>query len=76
MRADRTYLRRCGAYNDVSAVAALPHLDIALFEHLSCLNIVQQRAVALLMLLFNGAYKAEFFGKFRESQKPWQFDPL
>ena len=41
------------AHNDVTAVAALPHLDRAFGEDLRRLYIVQQGTVALLMVLFN-----------------------
>ena len=45
--------------DDVTAVAALPHLDLALGKDLRCLHIVQQGTVALLMVLFNGGDQAE-----------------
>lgn len=45
-----------GAYHDVTAVAALPHLDLTLFEDLRSLHIVQQGAVALLVALLNGSH--------------------
>ena len=47
-------LRGLLAHDDVTAVAALPHLDLALGEDLRHLHIVQQGTVALLVMLFNG----------------------
>ena len=55
------------AHDDVAAVAAFPHLDLALFEHLRGLHVVQQRAVALLVVLFDGANLAELLGQLREA---------
>ena len=63
MAAGRTDLRRFLAHDDVTAVAALPHLDLALGEDLRHLHIVQQGTVALLMVLFNGGYQAETLGQ-------------
>ena len=47
-------LRSLLTHNDVAAVAALPHLDLALGKDLCRLYVAQQGAVALLMVLFNG----------------------
>ena len=63
MIAGRADLRGLLAHNDVTAVAALPHLDLALGEDLRHLHIVQQGTVALLMMLFNGGYQAETLGQ-------------
>ena len=52
--------------DDVPAVAALPNLDVALFEHLLRLHIVQQRAVALLMVPLDGGDQTEPVGKLGE----------
>ena len=49
------------------AVAAFPHLDLALREYLGHLHIVEQGAVALLVMLFNGGHKAELGGQLREA---------
>ena len=46
MAAGGADLRRLGADDDVSAVAAFPDLDLALFKDLRRLQIVQQGAVA------------------------------
>ena len=53
--------------DDVTAVAALPHLDLALGKDLRCLNIVQQGAVSLLVVLFNGGDQAETLGQRMET---------
>ena len=52
--------------DDVSAVAAFPYLDLALFKNSGGLYVAKQGAVALLVMLFNGGHQAEFpsqFGK-------------
>ena len=54
MVAGRADLRRFLTDHNVTAVAALPHLDLALGEDLRHLHIVQQGTVALLVMLFNG----------------------
>ena len=51
----------------MSAVAALPYLYLTLCEDLCHFHIVKQRAVALLMMLFNSSYQTEFRGQLRES---------
>ena len=51
----------------MTAVAALPHLDLAFGEDLRRLYIAQQGTVALLMVLFNGGDQAEALGKFVEA---------
>ena len=63
MVAGRADLRRFLTDHDMTAVAALPHLDLALGKDLRHLHIVQQGAVALLMVLFNGGYQAETLGQ-------------
>ena len=60
-------LRGLLAYDDVTAVAALPHLDLALGEDLRHLHIVQQGTVALLVMLFNGGDQAETLGQLMET---------
>ena len=59
MVAGRADLRRLLTDHDMTAVAALPYLDLTLGKDLRHLNIVQQGTVALLMVLFNGGYQAE-----------------
>ena len=63
MVAGRADLRRLLTDHDMTAVAALPHLDLALGKDLRRLHIVQQGTVALLMVLFNGGYQAETLGQ-------------
>ena len=60
-------LRGLLAHDDVTAVAALPHLDLALGEDLRHLHIVQQGTVALLVVLFNGGDQAETLGQLMET---------
>ena len=69
-------LRRFLTNHDMPAVAALPHLDLALGKDFRHFHIVQQGAVALLMMLFNGGdqtealrqlMKAFFIGGFGEA---------
>ena len=67
MRADRADLGRLFAHNDMTAVAAFPHLDLALGKDLLGLHIVQQRTVALLMGLFDRAHHAELRRQLREA---------
>ena len=55
------------ADSDVAAVAAFPDLDFALFEHLRCLQIVQQCAVALFVVLFDLRDEAEALCQLREA---------
>ena len=43
----------------MSAVAALPYLDLALGEDLLRLHVVQERTVSLLVMLLDGCYPAE-----------------
>ena len=43
------------------------HLDLALLEHLSGLHVMQQRAVALFVMLLDGADLAELLGKLGEA---------
>ena len=51
----------------MTAVAALPHLDLALSEDLRHLHIVQQGTVALLVMPFNGGDQAETLGQLMET---------
>ena len=52
-------LRGFLTHDDVTAVAALPHLDLAFGEDLRRLYIAQQGAVTLLMVLFDGSDQTE-----------------
>ena len=54
MLADRAELGRLRANDRMTAVAALPHGDAALFKDLHGLHILQQCAIALLVRLFDG----------------------
>ena len=56
-----------GADDDVAAVAALPHLDGALLEDLLGLDVVQQGAVALLVVLLDLGHQAELGGELGEA---------
>ena len=67
MVAGRADLRRLLTDHDMTAVAALPHLDLVLGKDLRRLHIVQQGTVALLMVLFNGGYQAETLGQLMET---------
>ena len=67
MAADRTYLRCLCSDHDMPAVAALPHLDLALGKDLRHLHIVQQGTVALLVVLFNGGDQAETLRQLMET---------
>ena len=49
--------------HDMTAVAALPYLYLALGENLLHLNILQQSAVTLLVMLLNGGDPAELGGQ-------------
>ena len=56
-------LRGLLPYHDVAAVAALPHLHLALGKHLRHLHVAQQCPIALLMVLLNGPHQAESLGQ-------------
>ena len=60
-------LRGLLPYHDVAAVAALPHLHLALGKHLRHLHVAQQRPIALLMVLLNGPHQAEPLGQLMEA---------
>ena len=62
MVAGRTDLRRVGTDHNVTAVAAFPHLDFAALEDLRGLHVVQQRAIALLVVLLDGGDAPELRG--------------
>ena len=67
MGADRADLRSLGANHDVTAVAALPDLNLALLKDLLGLHVVQQGAVSLLMGLLNGSNASELGRKSRKA---------
>jgi hypothetical protein len=67
MSACRAYFRRLFSNNDVSAIPALPNLDSASFEYFLSLYIMQQCAVALLMMLLYLPYHAELCRQFRKT---------
>ena len=60
-------LRSGRADNDVAAVAALPDLDLALCEDGGRLHIVQQGAIALLMMALDLSDHAEAGCQLREA---------
>ena len=49
------------------AVAALPNLYFALLENGGGLYVLQQGAVTLLVVLFNGGHRAELSGQLRKA---------
>ncbi len=59
MCADGADLRGFSADNDMTAVAALPHLDLALGKDFGSFKIVKQGAVTLFMVLFDCGNHAE-----------------
>ena len=59
MIAGRAHFRRIRAYYDVTAVAALPYLHFTLREYLRRLDILQECAISLLMVLLNRAYQSK-----------------
>ena len=67
MVAGRADLGRLLTDHDMTAVAALPHLDFAPSKDLCHLQIVQQGAVALLVVLFNGGDQTEPLRQFMKA---------
>ena len=67
MRADRTFLRRTRTDDNMAAVSALPDLHFALLEDSLCFYIVQQRAVALLMMLLDPRNRTELLSQVMEA---------
>ena len=51
--------RSLGAYYDVTAVAAFPHLHLAFLEYFLRLHIVKEGTVTLFVALLDGSHKAE-----------------
>ena len=56
-----------GADDDVAAVAAFPHLHFAFGEDLFGLDVVQQGAVTLLVVLLDGGHTTELGGQLGEA---------
>ena len=67
MEANGANLGGGSAHHQVTAVAALPHLDAGLLEHGLGLHVLQQGAITLLMGLFDGGNTAELVGQIVES---------
>ena len=63
MGADGADFGGLGAYDDVSAVAAFPDLDFALFEHLCGFHVLEEGAVAFFVHLFDCGDFAELGGE-------------
>mgnify|MGYP006873004235 CR=1 FL=1 len=59
MVADGAYLGSLLAYDDVATVAALPDGVAVLREDFLVLDVLQQAAVALLVVLLDGGHAAE-----------------
>ena len=60
-------LGRIRSNNDMSAVAAFPNLDLTLCKDLCHLDVLQQGAVTLLVMLLDLGNQAEFCRKLREA---------
>ncbi len=67
MGAGGTDLRRLLADDNMSAVAAFPDLDLALFENLLHLDIFQQGAIAFLVVLFDLRDQTELCSQLRKA---------
>jgi hypothetical protein len=67
MVAGRADLRRFFTDHNVTAVAALPYLDLALGKDLRHLHIVQQSTIALLVVFFDGCDQTETLCQFVET---------
>ena len=59
MIAGRANHGRGGAHDYVAAVAAFPHLDLALFKHIGHLDGFEQRAITLLVMLLDRGDRPE-----------------
>ena len=66
MGADGADLQRGGAYQDMSAVPALPGLDLALLEDLLGLHVAEQGPAVLLVVLLNFRHRPEFRSQLRK----------
>ena len=60
MGAYGTYLGGFSTYADMTAVTALPNLDLAFLEYLSGFDVIEQSPIAFLVSLFDGGYHTEF----------------
>ena len=67
MVADGADVGSLGADDDVAAVAAFPHLHFALGKNFFGLDVVQQGAVTLLMVLLDGGHTTELGGQLGEA---------
>ena len=67
MVADGADIGGLGADDDMAAVAAFPHLHLALGEDLLGLDVVQQGAVTFLMVFLNGGHTTELGGQLGEA---------
>ena len=67
MATGRADLRSRRTDYDVTAVAALPYLDLALLEYLSGLYIAQQGTVTLFVMLFDGCNQTELASQIMEA---------
>ena len=59
MVADGAHIRSLRAYDDVAAITAFPHLDLALFKHIGHLDGFEQRAITLLVMLLDRGDRPE-----------------
>ena len=55
--------RGLGAHDNVSAVAAFPYLDFALFEDCCGFHVLQEGAVAFFVALLDGGDHTELVGE-------------
>ena len=67
MLADGTHVGSLGSNHQMTAVAAFPHGDAALFKDLHGFNIVQKLAVALLVSLLDGGNPTELLRQIMEA---------
>ena len=67
MIAGRADFGRFGADDDMTAVAALPHLHFALLEYFGGFDVGKQGAVTFFMVLFNCGDQSEFSRKLRKA---------
>ena len=63
MIADGAYIGRILANVDMPAVVALPRIEAIAFEDLARIDALDELAIALFMLLFNGAHAVEKLGQ-------------
>ena len=67
MVADGADLGSLGADDDVTAVAAFPHLHFALSKDFFGLDVMQQGAVTLFVVLLDGSHTTELGGQLGEA---------